>query len=121
MADVKDAVEEYLDLLIEGDPSAEALVAAYECNEALIQALIAARQGAEITQRALAQRMETSQSVVVHLEAGHSDPRLSTIARYAAALGKVVAWRLEDAITPESGCAAPGAFVPSRPRPASPM
>ncbi|GEM_PF-4465532 len=96
MAHGEDAVRVYLDRLAEEDPTTATLVAAYESNEELIQALIAVRQQAAIAQRELAKRMDTSQSVVVHLEAGQSDPRLSTIARYAAALGKVVHWRLQD-------------------------
>ena len=40
--------------------------------------------------------MGTSQSAVARLEAGRLDVRLSTLERYAAAVGHVLDWRLED-------------------------
>jgi len=46
--------------------------------------------------RALAARMGTSQSAVARLEAGDGDVRLSTVERYAAAIGLSLHWRLEE-------------------------
>ena len=37
--------------------------------------------------------MGTSQSAVARLEAGHSDVRISTLERYAAALDQHLDWR----------------------------
>ena len=46
-----------------------------------------ARLRAGLTQRALAQRAETSQSVVARIEQGRSDPSTATLARLLAAAG----------------------------------
>jgi transcriptional regulator with XRE-family HTH domain len=45
-----------------------------------------------LSQTVVAARMGTSQSAVARLEAGRSDPRLSTLERYAAALGTSVGY-----------------------------
>ena len=41
--------------------------------------------------------MGTSQSAVARLEAGDVDAKLSTVERYAAALGRRVEWRIAKA------------------------
>ena len=46
-----------------------------------------ARLRAGLSQRALAQRAETSQSVVARIEQGRSDPSTATLARLLAAAG----------------------------------
>src|SRR5690349_2256228 len=53
----------------------------------LLADLAARRQAAGLSQTAIAARMGTSQSAVARLEAGGSDVRISTLERYAAALG----------------------------------
>lgn len=47
------------------------------------------------TQTELAMTMGTSQPAVVRLERGGADPRMSTLERYAAAMGARIRWRLE--------------------------
>jgi transcriptional regulator with XRE-family HTH domain len=47
-----------------------------------------------LSQTEVAARMRTSQSAVARLEAGGGDLRVSTLARYAAALGCDLQWRL---------------------------
>ena len=54
------------------------------------------RRDLGLSQTEVAARMGTSQSAVARLEAGDGDVRLSTIERYAAALGGEVIWRLRD-------------------------
>jgi predicted transcriptional regulator len=54
---------------------------------AVIGELAGARRAAGLSQTEVAARMGTSQSVVARLEAGHVDARLSTLQRYAAAVG----------------------------------
>lgn len=53
------------------------------------------RQRAGLSQTEVAARMGTSQSAVARLEAGTSDVRLSTLLRYAEAIGHEIELRLE--------------------------
>ena len=53
----------------------------------LARTLIAARARAGLSQVEVAKRMHTSQSVVAQLEANSASPNLSTLRRYAAAVG----------------------------------
>ena len=53
----------------------------------VIEELAAARREASLSQTEVAARMGTSQSVVARLESGQIDVRLSTLQRYAAAVG----------------------------------
>jgi transcriptional regulator with XRE-family HTH domain len=62
----------------------------------LLHALAEAREHMGISQTVVAARMGTSQSSIARLEAGDSDARLSTVERYAAALGKRIEWNLRD-------------------------
>jgi predicted transcriptional regulator len=66
-------------------------------RRALLEALTAIRSHSRISQSALAKRIHTSQSAIARLEAGIVDPRLSTIQRYAASVGKRIQWTLVDA------------------------
>jgi transcriptional regulator with XRE-family HTH domain len=52
-----------------------------------VAALAEQRRAAQLSQTEVAARMGTSQSSVARLEAGEVDPRLSTLDRYAEALG----------------------------------
>jgi transcriptional regulator with XRE-family HTH domain len=89
------------------------------------------RRAAGLSQTEIAARMGTSQSTVARLEAGEVDPRMSTLERYADALGGRldVALRFDPAVEPPTPIApglpmlrpvhpypeaAPG-FVPGRP------
>ena len=56
-------------------------------RQQVIEELAAARREASLSQTEVAARMGTSQSVVARLESGQIDARLSTLQRYAAALG----------------------------------
>ena len=52
------------------------------------------RRAAGLSQTEVAARMGTSQSAVARLESGQGDLRLSTIERYAAAVGARLEWRV---------------------------
>ena len=65
-------------------------------RRALTEALVARRIELGLSQTELAARMKTSQSAVARIEAGEGDIRLSTLERYAAALGQTLDWRLQD-------------------------
>jgi predicted transcriptional regulator len=60
----------------------------------LIEELVRARQESALSQTEIAARMGTSQSAVARLESGELDARLSTLERYAAALGRTVDWQV---------------------------
>jgi transcriptional regulator with XRE-family HTH domain len=62
----------------------------------LSAALAARRLDLGLSQTEVAARMGTSQSAVARLESGEADIRLSTLERYAAALGQQLDWRLEQ-------------------------
>jgi transcriptional regulator with XRE-family HTH domain len=59
----------------------------------LIEELARARRESALSQTEIAARMGTSQSAVARLESGELDARLSTLERYAAALGRTVDWQ----------------------------
>lgn len=69
----------------------------------LVQSLAALRTELGLSQTEVAARMGTSQSAVARLEAGDADPRLSTLERYAAALGRDLDVRLDARQTPKGG------------------
>jgi len=64
-------------------------------RRALAARLVARRQQLGLSQTEVAARMRTSQSAVARLESGDADVRLSTLERYAAALGQELDWRLK--------------------------
>lgn len=57
--------------------------------------LTAQRVALGLSQTEVAARMGTSQSAVARLETGDLDTRLSTLERYAAAIGHRLSWSLE--------------------------
>ncbi len=65
-----------------------------ERRRRVIGELVAARLEQGLSQTVVAARMGTSQSVVARLESGDNDVRLSTLERYAAALGCRLDWQL---------------------------
>jgi ribosome-binding protein aMBF1 (putative translation factor) len=64
-------------------------------RQRLVAALVARRQALGLSQTEVAARMGTSQSAVARLESGAGDVRLTTLERYAAAVGGRLDWRLE--------------------------
>jgi predicted transcriptional regulator len=65
-----------------------------ERRRGLIEELVRARRASELSQTEIGARMGTSQSAVARLESGELDARLSTLERYAAALGRTVDWQV---------------------------
>ena len=63
---------------------------------ALAAELAGRRQALGLSQTEVGARMRTSQSAVARIESGELDVRLSTLERYAAAVGWRLDWRLED-------------------------
>jgi transcriptional regulator with XRE-family HTH domain len=65
-------------------------------RQQLIADLVARREAAGLTQTQVAARMGTSQSAVARLELAAADVRMSTLERYAAAVGAQLEWRFES-------------------------
>jgi DNA-binding XRE family transcriptional regulator len=90
--------EDFLDEIIEESREKnprfpDMLEAAYR-RRVLLRELAAKREKAGLTQEEVARRMGTSQSAVARIERGEIDAKLSTVGRYAAAIGHRVEWRL---------------------------
>jgi len=95
----KDDLDQLIDELAEDDPSLTLRVAAALERRELARQLADRRREARLTQSELAKRMGTSQGQVTRLESG-ADTRLSTVARYAAAVGLKVEWTLAPVSSP---------------------
>ncbi len=67
-----------------------------ERRQALSDELVERRRALGLSQTQVAARMGTSQSAVARLESGGSDVLLSTVDRYASAIGWRLEWLLED-------------------------
>lgn len=92
----KDFLYEIIDERTTENPEfAEMVEAALERRQ-LLRELAKRRAQKGITQQIVAERMSTSQSAVARMEAGEVDARLSTVERYAAAVGQRVEWNLVD-------------------------
>jgi ribosome-binding protein aMBF1 (putative translation factor) len=63
----------------------------------IARSVIGARVAAGLTQEQLAQRMETTQSVIARLESGRTRPSTQTLDRLAAATGTRLKIRFEPA------------------------
>lgn len=67
-----------------------------ERRQALSDELAERRRALGLSQTQVAARMGTSQSAVARLETGTSDALVSTVERYASALGWRLQWTLEE-------------------------
>ena len=92
----KDDLDLLSDELADEDPAVRLRVAAALERRELARQLANRRKDAGLTQVEIAKRMGTSQGQIARFEAG-ADTRLSTVARYAAAVGVRVSWRLSRA------------------------
>jgi predicted transcriptional regulator len=61
-----------------------------------VASLTARRRELGLSQAEVAARMATTQSAVARLEAGSVDAKLSTLRRYAAALGGSLRWEVVE-------------------------
>ncbi len=67
-----------------------------ERRQALSDELVERRRALGLSQTQVAARMGTSQSAVARIETGSSDVLLSTVERYASALGGRLEWTLGE-------------------------
>ena len=94
MSDDRDFLDEIIDERTERNPAFPGLVDAAERRRELLHQLACRRTERELSQTAVAAAMHTSQSAVARLETCAADTKLSTVERYAAALGYRVEYNL---------------------------
>jgi ribosome-binding protein aMBF1 (putative translation factor) len=92
-----DELEDLIAEMTEKDPDFPRKLEEAMTRQTLMHILIQERKRQRITQKILAVRMETKQSTLARMEQGKRDPRISTLQRYAASLGKRLTWQLVDA------------------------
>jgi transcriptional regulator with XRE-family HTH domain len=95
MAD-QDFLDEVINERTAANPDFPAMVEHALARRHLLRELAAVRESLGLSQTVVAARMKTSQSSVARLETGECDAKLSTVERYAAALGKQIDWGLRD-------------------------
>lgn len=85
-----------------------------ESRRRLLGELVGRRQSLGLSQTEVAARMGTSQSAVARVEALAGDVRLSTLERYAEAIGHTIRWSLEPVSVGRGGGRAGDDRVPRR-------
>jgi len=84
----KDFADEIIATRTTSNPAFPEMVDAALRTRRLLRALADRRRALNLSQTVVAARMGTSQSALARLEAGDSDPRISTVERYAHAIGR---------------------------------
>jgi|SRR6516165_10753072 DNA-binding XRE family transcriptional regulator len=92
-----DDLENYIAERTRANPEFPALVDAHLERRRLQRALAAKRQELGLTQAEVATRMDTSQSAIARIEAGEVDAKMSTLQRYAIAIGYEIEFSLRSA------------------------
>ena len=93
----KDFLDEIIEEGAERNPKFPEMVESAYRRRVLLRELAAKRARAGITQKDVAAMMRTSQSAVARIERGEIDAKLSTVERYAAAVGQRLEWRIRKA------------------------
>lgn len=83
----KDFLDEIVEERSKANPDFPALVEAAARSRTLLRSLADRRRELGLSQTLVAARMGTSQSALARLEGGESDPRISTVERYALVIG----------------------------------
>ena len=96
MAKGRDDLEAYIVERSADDPELPARIDAALRRRELLRSLADERRARGLPRTVVAARMGTSEAAVARLEAGEVDPRLSTIERFADALGKRLEWHLGE-------------------------
>lgn len=96
MAKPQDDLEEFIADRARANPDFPRLVDEALARRQLLRDLATQREVEGLSRTVVASRMGTSESAVARLEKGEADAKLSTVGRYAAALGKRVEWRIVD-------------------------
>ena len=77
------------------DPETRAEYDAQSPEFAVARELVAAQVRAGLTQEQVAEKMQTTQSTIAHMESGRTLPSIRTLSRYAEATGSRAVVRLE--------------------------
>lgn len=78
------------------DPAQRLALDLVNSDDRLLRTLVAIRRDKNLTQSEIAARMGVTQPAVARFERPDSDPKLSTIRRYALAVGAVIEHRITD-------------------------
>ena len=84
----KDFADEVISSRSASNPAFPEMVDAALRTRRLLRELADRRRALNLSQTIVAARMGTSQSALARLEAGEIDPRISTVERYAHAIGR---------------------------------
>jgi ribosome-binding protein aMBF1 (putative translation factor) len=84
----KDLLDEVIEERTRANPEFPVMVEAATRARALLRELARRRGELGLSQTVVAARMGTSQSALARLEGGESDPRISTVERFALAIGE---------------------------------
>ena len=95
-ADLADFLDETIASRTVANQAFPRLVAVAARRRELVRELVALRASQGLSQMTVAERMGTSQPVVARLEAGDLDSRISTLERYADAVGVELEIRLTE-------------------------
>ncbi len=87
----KDFLEEIVEERSRDNAEFPAMVEAALTTRRLLRELAERRQQRGLSQTVVAARMGTSQSALARLESGETDPRITTVERYARAIGQQLA------------------------------
>lgn len=90
----QDFLDEVVSERSKREPRFPAMVESALDRRRLLRHLAYRRERLGLTQVTVAGRMGTSQSAVARIEAGEIDAKLSTVERYAAAIGQHIEWRV---------------------------
>jgi len=93
----KDELDELIAERAKRNPAFAGMVDEALASRELLRELTQARIEQGLSQTVVAARMGSSQSVVARIEQGDRDVRVSTLARYAAAVGRRIAWSVKQA------------------------
>ena len=93
----RDELQEYIQERARRNPEFPAIVERARARREILRALADERDFQGISQLSVAEEMDTSQPFVARLETSATDTKLSTLERYAAALGMKVQVRLISA------------------------
>lgn len=105
-----DALDEMIAEFTEANPEFPHLLQAAERRRALLHTLAEQRKRRNLSQTKVAAAMDTSQPTLARLESTAADTKLSTIERFAAALGYAIEYHLVPAGTSQHR---PGVVVES--------